>query len=207
MSTTISKPAEAARSRGRPREFDLDSALDKAVRVFCERGYQATSIHDLTEAMQLASGSVYKAFGDKRGVFLAALERYKAVRDARLRAACAKGRTGAERLRKALAFYAESSHGEDGRLGCMVAGGAAQLPVLDAAAAQWVAGAFERNERFLAELIGQGQADGSIPAQVDCAATARMLLCLIQGMRLVGKTGRTRKQMERVADIAMKVLT
>src|SRR5882757_6578187 len=65
----------ASRGRGRPREFDLDAALDKAVRVFRERGYHATSIADLTEAMNLASGSVYKAFKDKRTIFLAAFDR------------------------------------------------------------------------------------------------------------------------------------
>jgi tetracycline repressor-like protein len=55
----------ASPSRGRPREFDIDAALDKSVLVFRERGYHATSIADLTGAMELASGSVYKAFKDK----------------------------------------------------------------------------------------------------------------------------------------------
>jgi AcrR family transcriptional regulator len=65
----------ASRGRGRPREFDIDAALDKSVRIFRERGYHATSIGDLTKAMELASGSVYKAFKDKRAVFLAAFDR------------------------------------------------------------------------------------------------------------------------------------
>src|SRR6516225_2999494 len=70
--------------RGRPREFDIDAALDKSVRVFRERGYHATSIADLTEAMELASGSVYKAFKDKRAVFLAAFDREAIVRGEKL---------------------------------------------------------------------------------------------------------------------------
>ncbi|MFB2604650.1 helix-turn-helix domain-containing protein, partial [Rhizobium phaseoli] len=71
---------EKTRSRGRPREFDAEAALDTALRVFSERGYHAASISELTEAMGLAAGSVYKAFGDKRGIFLAAFDRYRAVR-------------------------------------------------------------------------------------------------------------------------------
>jgi len=61
-----SSTATVSRGRGRPREFDIDTALDKAARVFRERGYHATSIADLTEAMELASGNVYKTFKDKR---------------------------------------------------------------------------------------------------------------------------------------------
>ncbi|MDA4634974.1 TetR/AcrR family transcriptional regulator, partial [Escherichia coli] len=68
MTETIA--SDTMRGRGRPREFDMNEALDKALRVFSERGYHATSIGNLTDAMQLASGSVYKAFKDKRGVFL-----------------------------------------------------------------------------------------------------------------------------------------
>src|SRR6202012_4548440 len=91
-----------ARGPGRPREFDMDEALDKAVRVFCERGYHATSVGDLTDAMELASGSVYKAFKDKHAVFLSAFDRYKAVRDQKLRAATGTTGSGRERLQKAL---------------------------------------------------------------------------------------------------------
>ena len=77
----------------------MDTALDGAVRVFCERGYHATSIGDLTAAMRLATGSVYKAFRDKHAVFLAAFERYATVRREQTRSAAARGVNGRERLR------------------------------------------------------------------------------------------------------------
>ena len=185
----------------------MDDVLDKAVRVFCERGYHATSIGDLTLAMELASGSVYKAFKDKRGVFLAALDRYKTVRDAQLREAIDRAQTGRERIHSALSFYAESSYGASGRQGCLVARSAAELAALDADVARWVTAALVRNEALLRELIQQGQADGSIGAHVDGEATARLMLCVIQGMRVVGKTGRSRKEMAAVVEVAMKALT
>lgn len=184
----------------------MDDVLDRAVRIFCERGYHATSIGDLTGAMELASGSVYKAFKDKRSVFVAALDRYKTVRDAKLRDAIGTAQTGKDRVRKALTFYAESSSGASGRQGCLVVGSAAELATLDGEAAQWVKSALVRNEAFISGLIQQGQTDGSIPAHVDREATARLMLCLIQGMRLVGKTGRTRQEMAVVVDVAMKIL-
>ncbi len=193
-------------SRGRPREFDRDVVLDNAVRVFCERGYHATSIGDLTAATGLASGSVYKAFKDKRGVYLAALDRYKTTRDAALRAALASATNGRERVRLALVHYAEASHGQRGRLGCMVISGASELATFDDELARWVAGSLRRNETLLAGILADGVTDGSIAPHVDPASTARLLLCVTQGMRVVGKTGGTRKDMLALVDIAMKTL-
>jgi TetR/AcrR family transcriptional repressor of nem operon len=195
-----------SRSRGRPREFDMEDALDKAVGIFCARGYHATSIGDLTEAMQLAQGSVYKAFKDKRAVFLAAFDRNREVRAEKLRVAIGPGGTGLERMRKALAFYAEASHGAEGRRGCLIVGSAAELAIFDDEVAQRVAMVLDKNEALFVELIRQGQEDGSIPVDLDGPATARMILCLLQGMRVVGKTGRARDEMAAVVEVAMKAL-
>lgn len=194
------------RSRGRPREFDMDKALDKAVRIFCERGYHATSITDLTSAMGLASGSVYKAFKDKRAVFIAAFDHYKAVREAQLRAVIDQGCNGRERVRNALDFFAESSHGAQGQLGCLVVGGAAELATFDAEIGQRVTGALARSEAMLNELIRQGQADGSISLALDSQAVARLMLCVLQGMRVIGKMGRSKHDMQAVANAALKLL-
>jgi TetR/AcrR family transcriptional regulator, transcriptional repressor for nem operon len=200
-------PAEPlARGPGRPREFDVDDALDKAVRVFCERGYHATSIGDLMDAMQLASGSVYKAFKNKRAVFLAAFDRYKIIRDGHLQEAIATGKTGRERIRKALCFFVKASYGAEGRQGCLITGTAAELAIFDDEVALRVKAALEKSERLMADLIRQGQTDGSIAAHIDGAATARLILCVLQGMRVVGKTGRSRAEMTAMVDIAMKVL-
>ena len=193
-------------TRGRPREFDVGEALDKAVRVFCERGYHATSIGDLTEATGLASGSLYKAFKDKRGLYVAALTHYKDSRDAELRAVLASARTGLERVHAALLHYAESSHGERGRLGCLVINSATELATFDAELGRWVAQSLRRNETLLAGLLREGIADGSVPPHVDPAVTGRLLLCVIQGMRVVGKTGTTRKDTLALVEVALKTL-
>lgn len=201
MPTTSSLP----RSRGRPREFDTDQALDQAVRVFSERGYAGASITDLTRTMRVAQGSLYKAFKDKPSLFLAAFDRYRAQRTEQLRQAIGDGGTGLERLRAALAFYAESAQGEIGRQGCLVVASTVELTTFDKPMADQITTALARNEAMLAELIREGQADGSIAAQVDAEASARMLLCLTQGMRVVGKTGRSRAQMQAVVDTALKM--
>ena len=206
MNDAVRPSAVSPRGVGRPREFDMDEALDKAARVFCERGYHATTIGDLTAAMQLASGSVYKAFRDKRAVFLAAFDRYKAVRDGELQDVIRTGKSGRDRIRKALTFFVEASHGVEGRRGCLVVGSAAELATFDEEVAQRVAAAVESSEALMVQLIHEGQSDGSIPKTVDSRATAQLMLCLLQGVRVVGKIGRSRSKMLGIVDIAMKTL-
>lgn len=204
MTVTLLQPS--ARLPGRPREFDMEPALDRALGVFSERGYHAASISELTEAMGLTSGSVYKAFRDKRGIFLAALEHYRILRRSLLEQELGKTATGWGKLAALMRFYADASHGIQGRRGCMVVTSANSLALLDEEVAREVAAIFDANEQLLADLIRLGQKDGSIPRTVDVGAVASTLLCLVNGMRLVGKIGRSHKEMMTVADVAMELL-
>ncbi|MQB42679.1 TetR/AcrR family transcriptional regulator [Rhizobium sp. ICMP 5592] len=192
--------------RGRPREFDMDAALDEALRVFSERGYYAASISELTEAMGLTAGSVYKAFGDKRGIFLAAFGRYRHVRQHLIDEALSTADSGYEKLRILVRFFAEASCGEVGRRGCLVVGSATELALFDEEVAGRVGVAFDFDERRILDLIRLGQSDGSIPKHIDAESTACTLLCLTKGMRVIGKTGRGDEQMLAVAEVAMKLL-
>ncbi len=83
------------KERGRPREFGIEQALDHAMIVFRQKGYHAASMNDLGEAMHLSAGSIYKAFKDKRSLFLLVFERYLLLRNSELHrrlAPCASGR-------------------------------------------------------------------------------------------------------------------
>ena len=205
MSTLASE--DTSRSRGRPREFDMDAALDKALQVFSERGYHATSISELTEAMELTAGSVYNAFKDKRGVFLASFDRYRAIRRGKISATMAGAETGRDKLRALLDLYAVSSHGKSGRRGCLVVGSANEIGTFDPESAKRVETAFSANEEFIFDLIRMGQADGSIRGDIEACSTAKSLLCVMSGMRIVGKTGSTAEDMNAVAETAMKLVT
>ncbi|MBI1204305.1 MAG: TetR family transcriptional regulator [Rhodopseudomonas sp.] len=194
------------RGPGRPREFDPDVALDRALLVFRERGYHAASMGDLSAAMKLTAGSIYKAFADKRAIFLAAFDRYVDLRHAQLQPLLDAERNGFGKLRALLRFYAETSHDLEGRRGCLVISGAAELATFDKEMAARVTAALQRVETLLRDLIGRGQADGSVPAALDRNATARALLCLVQGLRVVGKVGRSRADMIAAADRALQLL-
>lgn len=184
----------------------MDVALDRALLVFRERGYHAASLGDLGSAMHLTAGSIYKAFADKRAIFLAAFERYTKVRDAELRLSLEAENNGRDKLRAVLRFYAEASHGVEGRRGCLVAGSATELATFDAEMAARVAAALRRVETLMRKLIRLGQSDGSIRSEIDADATACALLCLLQGLRVVGKAGRTRSEMMAAADRGLGLL-
>lgn len=202
----ISQAAPALRGPGRPREFDVDVALDRALLVFRERGYHAASMGDLSAAMKLTAGSIYKAFDDKRAIFLAAFDRYVGQRHVQLQALLDVETNGFAKLRALLRFYAETSHDIEGRRGCLVVNGAAELATFDKEMATRVAAALQRVETLLRELIREGQTDGSIPSAIDRDATAQALLCLVQGLRVVGKVGRSRDAMMAAADRALRLL-
>jgi TetR/AcrR family transcriptional repressor of nem operon len=195
-----------SRGPGRPREFDMEKALDQAIGVFRERGFHATSIGDLKDATDLTAGSIYKAFKDKRAVFLAAFDRYTSLRNAQIRSIADTAKSGRDRIRDLLAFYVRSSHGVEGRLGCLVVGSAVEMAIFDPEIAARVTSTLKKNEALLAGLIAQGQSDGSISSAIDAEDTARVLVCLTQGLRVVGKTGRPPPAPAIVVDAAMKLL-
>jgi TetR/AcrR family transcriptional regulator, transcriptional repressor for nem operon len=194
------------RGPGRPREFDMDKALDQAIGVFRARGFHATSIGDLKDATDLTAGSIYKAFKDKRAVFLAAFERYTTLRNSQVRAIAGTAKSGRDRISDLLAFYVRSAHGTEGRLGCLVVGSAVEMAIYDPEIAARVTSTLKSNEAMLAGVIKQGQSDGSISPAIDAEDTARVLVCLTQGLRVVGKTGRPPPAPDIVVNTAMKLL-
>jgi AcrR family transcriptional regulator len=184
----------------------MDATLDAAILVFRERGYHAASLGELGAAMGLTTGSIYKAFKDKQTIFLAAFDRYVHLRDAQLRPLLGAANNGFEKLRCMLHFYAEASYGIEGRRGCLVVGSATELATFDAEMAARVTAALKRIEALLRDLIRLGQSDGSIASTIDVEASARALLCLLEGLRVIGKLGRSRAEMMSAADQALRLV-
>ncbi len=174
---------------GRPREFDLDDALRDATEVFRRRGYHGTSVQDLTEGTGLARGSLYKAFHDKRTLFLAALE--QAVAGAVQRLADALDAPGPAKLaiRETLMGYARRAASVEGRAGCIMTSAAIEMMPEDADVSTIITAMFRRIETLFAAAIERGQAEGEIPPGHDARAIALQMLCTIQGLRILGKTG------------------
>ncbi|MDX0524317.1 TetR family transcriptional regulator [Sinorhizobium medicae] len=191
---------------GRPREFDMNQALDAAIRIFSEKGYHGTSIAELKAEMGLTAGSIYKAFRDKRDVFVAAYDRYKQIRADLLDQALSSASTGREKIARVVRFYAMSACGETGRRGCLAIGAAVELVLSDTVIADKVGG---HNRKLVARLEGfvrDGQLDGSIRQDVDPAPTALALFSYLQGVRIAGKTGELENQMLPSAEALLRIL-
>lgn len=196
----------AQRQAGRPREFEMDRVLDAAVQVFRERGYNATSVADLRAAMGLTSGSLYKAFEDKRAIYIAALDRYIASRNESMSRQLGKASTGREKVLAVLRSYAEVSHDEEGRRGCMVLGGLMDVDTFDAELARRFHEALAHVERRFHNFITMGTRDGSLPNRLDAKTSARYLLCVAEGLRALGKHGARASEIEAVVNQAMQAL-
>ena len=184
----------------------MDAALDAAMLVFRERGYHAASMAELGAAMTLTAGSIYKAFSDKRAIFLAAFDRYTGMRAARLRKLLDAETSGLGKLGAMLRFYAETSQGVEGRRGCLVAGSAMEMAGLDAGMSDRVTGALRRVETTLRDLVRLGQADGSISGAIDADAIAHTLLALLQGFRVIGKIGQAREPMMAAVEQVLRLM-
>jgi TetR/AcrR family transcriptional regulator, transcriptional repressor for nem operon len=191
---------------GRPREFDADKAILDAMNVFWDCGYHGTALPDLIEGTGLSRGSLYKAFGDKKGLFLAALDRYTSEGLKAIAGTLSKPGSAKAVIRESLLRYARLSSGKQGRRGCLVMATATEMTSHDAEIAERVKRMFRRMQDLHAGAIIRGQAAGEIPADRDERALARFLLCQIQGMRALGKAGASEAEMEALVDIAMRVL-
>lgn len=173
--------------------------------VFRQKGYHATSINDLSEAMNLSAGSIYKAFKDKRSLFLLVFERYLSLRNADLHRRLAPCVSGREKITELLQFYLDSARATEGRHGCLVVASAIALQTLDEALAQRIGQVIQRNQHFLVSLLELGQQDGSIDNTLDSEAAAGLILCIAFGMRVTGKVSDVTHEQQILA-LALKVL-
>ncbi|WP_107676520.1 TetR/AcrR family transcriptional regulator [Agrobacterium sp. LAD9] len=171
----------------RPREFDEEQVLLKAVEQFWEHGYEATSIRDLATAMGLTTASVYNAFGDKRAVYRRALDFYveRSFGDR-------VGRFERKPPREAIgAFFDEiidRSLNDVKRKGCMLVNSALEVAPHDPEFQRVVGQVLEQVEAFFRRCIEAGQADETISQDQPADDLARTLLGTLLGIRVLART-------------------
>lgn len=191
---------------GRPREFEMDEAVQDAKEVFWSRGYNATSIIELIEGTGLSRGSLYKAFKDKKSLYLAAIDQYTSSGLKRLGATLNKEGSAKSAIREALMYYARVSSNLAGRKGCFVTAATLEMLPHDAEVETRVTRMFKQMQELFEGAITRGQIQGEIPPMYVGSALARFLLCNIEGMRVLGKSGRTHAEMTEVVNVALTVL-
>ncbi|WP_229430145.1 TetR/AcrR family transcriptional regulator [Pseudoduganella umbonata] len=200
---TMDPPDRPSRPRtGRPRTFDEDDALDRAMEVFWEKGYEGSSLPELTAAMGMNRPSLYAVFGNKEALFRRAVERYQSTRldfcDAALEAATS--REVVERLLRGSADVQtcpDSPHGCLGTSGALACGDEAR-PLRD----ELVALRSAREQR-LRQRLERAVAEGDLPAHADAAQLASFVATIVQGMAVQAAGGATRDELYRTIDFVM----
>lgn len=191
----------------RTKEFDPDAALQAAVELFWRRGYEATSMADLVEHLGIGRASLYATFGSKRELYLKAMDRYTEARDPAILAELSQPGPALPAVRAVVRrFAAEAGSPEVRRSGCFVTNTAAELAPHDAAAARRVEISWEHIETPLYSALVRAQAQGELPEGRDPRALARMLLVLLQGVRVVGKASEDPARVRDAAEQALALL-
>ncbi|MFB7589919.1 TetR/AcrR family transcriptional regulator [Streptomyces sp. NPDC056169] len=172
----------------RTKEFDPDAALQAALDLFWARGYEATTMSDLVEHLGIGRASIYATFGNKHDLYMKAMDRYLETRDPKMVEELSAPGPALPAVRALVRRFAAQAATEGQRLnGCFVTNSAAELAPHDTAVARRVELSWEQIETLLYGALTRARAGGELPADRDPRALARMLLVLLQGIRVVGK--------------------
>jgi TetR/AcrR family transcriptional regulator, transcriptional repressor for nem operon len=186
----------------RPREFDETIALEAAIACFWRRGYEATSVRDLADSMGISGPSLYNAFGDKRALFVAALERYldhsTRARIKRLQDTLPPKKAA----RRFIEEIIERSLSDRERRGCFLINSALEVAPHDRELGALIADRLGEIEAFFCRSIKAAQADGTVPPDCSPADLARLLLGVLLGIRVLARSKPDRALLEGVAGAA-----
>jgi AcrR family transcriptional regulator len=187
-----------AKTRGRPLSFDRGAALDKAMHVFWEHGYEAASIADLTAAMGITPPSLYTAFGDKEHLFLEAIEAYGKGPGGFGARALAEEPTARGAVQRLLEEAADELTQDCHPLGCMMVCSVAAKHVQAALAKRRAVGVESMQAR-----IQRGIDEGELPAHADAGALANFFAMVYQGMSMQAKDGASKRAL--LASVALSM--
>jgi TetR/AcrR family transcriptional repressor of nem operon len=190
----------------RPREFDVDDALDRAMGVFWNKGYEATSLDDLCEVTGLSRSSFYSTFGSKRKLLLRSVDRYVERRTPRLVEALNKPVPVRTAFAGLLAEFIDQIMSGAGRKGCFLGNCAAELPRNDRDAHARVRRGLAQNEATFRAALVRGRDGGELAPDCDVDALARFFVAGFQGLRLIGKSNPDRAVLEDVAATMLRCL-
>lgn len=188
---------------GRPREFDVDQALDKALNVFWRNGYEGTSIADLTDAMGINPPSLYAAFGNKEKLFRKALDRYVQQRTNFWNEArdepTARGMVE-HLLRESADFLTEECNPP----GCMLVRNAMQCSAAEESMERELASRRSVGEVMLRERFEAAKQSGELPADFETEDFVSYMMTVLEGMSVRAAAGASRKDLYKVGDMAMR---
>jgi AcrR family transcriptional regulator len=190
---------------GRPRGFDENAALDAAMRVFWEEGYEGATLADLTAAMRINRSSMFAAFGNKEALFKKAFEHYAETRLAYMHKALEKP-TIREVIEYSLRSTVEFLSTPGNPKGCLSVHGALATGPEGDPVKQWLIRGRKHGEAMIRGRFERAKKAGELPRDADPGAYARYLGTLIQGLGVQGASGATKAEMNKMVDLALKFM-
>jgi AcrR family transcriptional regulator len=189
-------------NRGRPRTFDTDQALDRAIPVFWAKGYEGTVVDDLTEVMGINPSSFYAAFGNKGNAYLKTLDRYSHNSGGFIKIAMEQPSALAfakKLLSCAVDSYTDPAH----PCGCLFMNAGLGLTRENKAVRQSLLQRRSEMEKVFAQRFERAIANGELPKKPNPHDLARYLIVTLQGLATQAAAGTTRAELQKVVDLAL----
>jgi AcrR family transcriptional regulator len=195
--------ANSQHARGRPRAFDRTTALDQALDLFWRRGYEATSISELTSGMGLTPPSLYAAFGSKHELFLEAMRRYQELYGERITHSLDEDLMAKDAIERMLREAADVYSSLLTPPGCFIVTAATNCSPASSDVEAALRERRNMSEERVRERIAAGIAAGELSMQTDARALAKFYATIIQGMSIQARDGATHAELDAVVDSAM----
>ncbi len=189
---------------GRSKEFDENVVLQKAMELFWKQGYEKTSMSDLVEHMGIHRKSLYDTFGDKRELYLKAIECYGKYSAEKFQSAISDAATARQAIQSAFDDMIEGNENE--RLGCFFVNAATELAPRDEEVDEIVNQAFKQAEQRLSDIIRKGQESGEISYHQDARIWAEFLHNVLVGMRVLVRTSASKEKLYRIKEMFLNLL-
>ena len=190
---------------GRPRQFVPEEALEKAMETFWAKGYVATSVQDLLDAMGINRGSMYDTFGDKHAIFIAAFEHYVTGFAAHWKSVLNAPGSPLGNLRTMLDQVATMATDRQQR-GCMITNCAIELAPKDPVVADALKGVFSRFNGLIRQTLDRAVEAGELAPAANTRALARFVIATIHGLIVLGKSAHGRRELNEVVAVAVSAL-
>lgn len=200
----VSNVVASVRRRGRPKCFNEQRALEKAMLLFWQYGYEATSISDLTHALGITAPSLYSSFGDKAGLFEKCLDYYLAHEACAIEQIFSQAKTAKIAMELYLRENLKSLVQANKPKGCMLVVSTMNCSTANHEIQQHLLEKRNITKSKIYQRLEQGQIAGDIPQTTDLAAMTDFYVTLLQGMTIQARDGATIQQLEKVVQTAIK---
>ncbi len=171
---------------GRPREFERDDVLDKAMQLFWSQGYETTGMAELCARMGVGRQSLYNTFGDKESLFIEALHHYRKTRLQPMVETLRRSGSGLQNVRRILDGW-ETAGAQMAQRGCLMANSIAEFGMRDTRFSAVLGQMLGEMEDAFTHALEKARADGELPPGRDPRTLARLFTTLGQGLSTVGK--------------------